>query len=149
MANSEPNKNIIRREAARYKKFIFTYRLYAIFNVLNIAILLYKNNGYLDMTKFYKLYLVMQYLDFYERVKSMVKSKKTTIEYVVGEAGLSLASYNAYRRHENLPRADEALKIAQVLGTTVEYLLTGTVSNTASEKALEEIQVVLNKYYNN
>jgi len=100
------------------------------------------------MTKIYKLYLVMQYIEFYERVKSLVKSKKTTIEYVVGEAGLSLASYNAYRRHENLPRADEALKIAQVLGTTVEYLLTGEISElSASEKTLEDIQVILNGYF--
>jgi len=93
---------------------------------------------YLDM---------MQYLNFYERVKTLVKSKKTTIEYVVGEAGLSLASYNAYRRHENLPRADEALKIAQVLGTTVEYLLIGDVTEqTASEKALGKIQIILDEY---
>lgn len=89
----------------------------------------------------------MQCIDFYERVKSLVKSQKTTIEYVVGEAGLSLASYNGYRRHDNLPRADEALKIAQVLGTTVEYLLTGETSEIAtSNKALEEIQAIINKY---
>jgi hypothetical protein len=53
-----------------------------------------------------------------------------TIETVVGEAGLSLASYNAYRRHENLPRADEALEIAQALGTTVEHLVSGAKPGT-------------------
>jgi len=143
---SEPTP--IRREAARFQKFIFAYRLYAIYNVSHIALLQYEYGFFMKMTKIYQLYLVMQYITFYERVKSLVKSKKTTIEYVVGEAGLSLASYNAYRRHENLPRADEALKIAQVLGTTVEYLLTGEVSEQpASEKALEEIQVILNEYF--
>jgi transcriptional regulator with XRE-family HTH domain len=67
----------------------------------------------------------MGVIDFYERVKKLAKANKMTIETVVGEAGLSLASYNAYRRHENLPRADEALKIAQALGTSVEYLVSG------------------------
>ena len=92
----------------------------------------------------------MNYIDFYVRVKSLVKIKKTTIEYVVGEAGLSLASYNAYRRHENLPRADEALKIAQTLGTTVEYLITGNnPESSEADKKLIEIQNVLNRYWKN
>ena len=90
----------------------------------------------------------MGFIDFYARVKSLVKTNKTTIEYVVGEAGLSLASYNAYRRHENLPRADEALKIAQALGTTVEYLVTGTNTKPSdSDKAIVEIQSILDEYW--
>jgi len=140
--------DIKRREAARIKKVNFDYRLFAIFEIINIAYLQYKHKVYMQMTKIYKLYLVMQYIDFYERVKTLVKSKKTTIEYVVGEAGLSLASYNAYRRHDNLPRADEALKIAQVLNTTVEYLLTGDITEQSpSDKALVEIQAILNEYF--
>jgi len=149
MGNSERSEPTpIRREAARIEKFKFGYRLFAINKMFYVASLQYEYWVFSQMTKLYKLYLVMQYIEFYERVKSLVKSKKTTIEYVVGEAGLSLASYNAYRRHENLPRADEALKIAQVLGTTVEYLLTGNITEQpASEKALEEIQVILNEYF--
>jgi transcriptional regulator with XRE-family HTH domain len=84
----------------------------------------------------------MGFIDFYERVKSLARKNKTTIEYVVGQAGLSLASYNAYRRHENLPRADEAAKIAQALGTTVEYLVSGTEPETSRQyrDALEQIR---------
>jgi len=96
------------------------------------------------------LYFIMSILDFYERVKSLAKTKKTTIEYVVGEAGLSLASYNAYRRHENLPRADEALKIAKTLGTTVEFLITGIIPEPdTSDKVLIEIQTILDLHWNN
>ena len=91
----------------------------------------------------------MDFIDFYARVKSLAKAKKTTIEYVAKQAGLSLASYNAYRRHKNLPRADEALKIAQALGTTVEYLITGNEQeSSASDKTLIEIQARLNKHWN-
>jgi transcriptional regulator with XRE-family HTH domain len=89
----------------------------------------------------------MSYIDFYERVKSLAKSNKVTIEYVVTQAGLSLALYNGYRRHENLPRADEAHKIAQVLGTTVEYLITGNKQNpSTADKAMDEIKLVIDKY---
>lgn len=90
----------------------------------------------------------MNTIDFFERVKTLAKAKKTTIEYVASEAGLTLASYNAYRRHENLPRADEALKIAQTLGTTVEYLVTGIITEQAApNKALSEIQAILDQYW--
>jgi transcriptional regulator with XRE-family HTH domain len=66
-----------------------------------------------------------------------------TIETAVGEAGLSLASYNAYRRHENLPRADEAAKIAAALGTTVEYLVSGKDPDRPdTAKALKHLEAV-------
>jgi transcriptional regulator with XRE-family HTH domain len=89
----------------------------------------------------------MGIIDFYERVKKLAKANKMTIETAVGKAGLSLASYNAYRRHENLPRADEARKIATALGTTVEYLVTGKEPDASRKyrKALEEIRDITNK----
>jgi transcriptional regulator with XRE-family HTH domain len=90
----------------------------------------------------------MDVTGFYERVKKLAKANKMTIETAAGQAGLSLASYNAYRRHENLPRADEAQKIAAALGTTVEYLVTGkdpTRPDTAKAlKHLEAVQDFLN-----
>lgn len=62
---------------------------------------------------------------FFENVKKLCKEKGLTIETVVNKAGLTIDSYNSYKRHENLPRADEATKIANELDTTVEYLVTG------------------------
>jgi len=103
-----------------------------------------KTRFFRKKAKAFRYDLVMDFIGFYDRVKSLAKANKTTIEYVVGEAGLSLASYNAYRRHENLPRADEALKIAKALGTTVEFLVAGTApERSSSDKTLAEIQAVL------
>jgi transcriptional regulator with XRE-family HTH domain len=90
----------------------------------------------------------MGYIDFYERVKKKKKKNKLTIEYVVKQAGLSLASYNAYRRHENLPRADEAQKIAQALSTTVEFLTTGTGPDNSPNNLIRDMQAVIDKYKN-
>ena len=87
------------------------------------------------------------FLDFYERVKRLTKVKKTTLEYVAGEAGLSIASYNSYRRYGNLPRADEAFKIAKTLGTTVEYLITGNNPEpSASGKILLNVHSLISEY---
>ena len=91
----------------------------------------------------------MGYIDFYERVKSLAKINNLTIEYVVTQAGLSLGAYNSYRRRENLPRADEAQKIAQTLGTTVEYLTTGKEpDNSPNSLLLKDMQAVIDQYRN-
>jgi len=90
----------------------------------------------------------MSFIDFYERVKSLAKTKNITIEYIVGQAGLSLASYNAYRRRGNLPRADEALVIAQALGTTVEYLIMGTEPENIKKIILDDFQAVIDRHRN-
>ena len=76
-------------------------------------------------------------MTFFDRVKSLAKSNKTTIESVVNNAGISIDSYNSYRRLNNLPRADEAVLIAQTLHTSVEYLVTGTEKNNAAIELAE------------
>jgi len=91
----------------------------------------------------------MDYIDFYERVKSLAKISNLTIEYVVNQAGLSLGAYNSYRRRENLPRADEAQKIAQVLGTTVEYLTTGKEPANLHVNLIQDMQAVIDQYRQN
>jgi len=90
----------------------------------------------------------MDYIDFYERVKTLSKIGNLTIEYVVKQAGLSLGAYNSYRRRENLPRADEAQKIAQVLGTTVEFLTTGKEPENTSKNLIQDMQAVIDQYRN-
>lgn len=64
-------------------------------------------------------------MDFYERVKGLVREKNTTIRAVTARANLSLNSYDTMKKRGILPRAQEAMIIAKELGTTVEYLLTG------------------------
>lgn len=62
---------------------------------------------------------------FYERVKKLAKQKGVTIERLANSAGISIDSYNSYRIHDNLPRADAALKIAEALGVSLYFLLYG------------------------
>lgn len=87
----------------------------------------------------------MPELDFFERVKILAKQNKTTIESVVNSAGLTINSYNSYKRHGNLPRLDEGVKIARALGVSVEYLVTGEDSDEKS-KILKEMQSVIDRF---
>ena len=65
-------------------------------------------------------------MDFYERVKTLVKDNTdTTLRAFIESLGINYDSYNGQKRYDNLPRADEAVKIAAALHTTVEYLVTG------------------------
>jgi hypothetical protein len=72
-------------------------------------------------------------MDFYDRIKDLVKKSGITIETMLNSVfpgddpeRLSLGSYNTLRKRGNLPRANQAARIAQCLNVSVEYLVFGT-----------------------
>jgi transcriptional regulator with XRE-family HTH domain len=82
----------------------------------------------------------MVYMDFFKRFKGLAKEKNTTIEALVKEIlEKDRAAYYGWRRRKVLPRADEAVKIAKALNTTVEHLVTGekTIIPGLSPESLE------------
>lgn len=65
-------------------------------------------------------------MDFYERVKELVKSStELYLKDFIESLGISYETYLGQKRHDNLPRADDAMKIAAGLHTSVEYLVSG------------------------
>ena len=91
----------------------------------------------------------IQYMDFYTRVKQLVrKSRKLSLQEFIYSVGLNHASYYSLQRDGNLPRADEALAIAQALGTTVEFLLIGAEAENGVETVLDDFQGVINQHRN-
>jgi len=89
------------------------------------------------------------YMDFYMRVKQLVKkTKNRSLQEFIYSVGLNHASYYSLQRDGNLPRADEALAIAQALGTTVEYLLMGAEPENRAKTILDDIQAVINRHRN-
>ena len=86
-------------------------------------------------------------MDFYVRVKQLAKkTKNLTLQEFIYSVGLNHASYYSLQRDGNLPRADEALAIAQALGTTVEYLLLGIESKERAESVLDDIEAIINQH---
>jgi hypothetical protein len=67
-------------------------------------------------------------MDFYKKVKNYVKMSNTTIEdfiSIVFGGHKDRDSFNGWKRRNVLPRADEALKIAKAMSTTIEELIDG------------------------
>ena len=90
----------------------------------------------------------MNELDFYERVKELVKQKNITVRNLIENCGMNYDSYNSCKRYNNLPRADEAVKIAQALNVSVEFLVTGIEPESKADikTLISEINKVIEKY---
>jgi transcriptional regulator with XRE-family HTH domain len=83
-------------------------------------------------------------VDFYDRIKQLAKETKgLTVQEFVLSLGLNHDSYYSLKRAGNLPRADEALKIAQALNTSVEYLVTGTEPENSKTAILDDLQAFI------
>lgn len=88
----------------------------------------------------------IQYMDFYLRVKQLAKKKKLSLQELIISIGLNHDSYYSLQKAGNLPRADEALTIAQALNTTVEYLLMGTELKDHEDIILDDMQKVIDQH---
>lgn len=75
----------------------------------------------------------IDFLVFFETVKELAKKKNMTIEMMIqsieGLSFNSINTYNSMRKAQNLPRADDVLRIAKFFGVSVEYLVTGCQSD--------------------
>lgn len=88
-------------------------------------------------------------MDFYERVKNLVKDNtELTLRAFIESLGINYDSYNGQKRYNNLPRADEAVKIAEALNTSVEFLVSGNTptfpKDELKEKAAALAQEIIN-----
>jgi len=87
-------------------------------------------------------------MGFHDNVKNLVKQKTSlTLEAFIQSLGLNYGTYHTQRKAGNLPRADEALAIAQALGVTVEGLVSGENPDSSSSylDALKSIRDIANK----
>jgi len=82
---------------------------------------------------------------FWENVKKEIKLQNTTHEWVAQKAGISFNTFQGWISKAIYPRVNEAVRIAAVLDTSVEYLLRGTVKNNT--KAIEIIYRQLPQIY--
>ena len=91
----------------------------------------------------------IKHMDFYVRVKHLAKkTKNLSLQEFIFSVGLNHASYYSLQRAGNLPRADEALIIAQSLGTTIEFLLMGTEPEESAKTILDDMQAVIEQHRN-
>jgi transcriptional regulator with XRE-family HTH domain len=66
-------------------------------------------------------------MDFWDRIQDEIDREKTTYAYIAKQIGKTESTVSGWHRGEKkiIPPANLAVKIAQILDTTVEYLVTG------------------------
>ena len=84
-------------------------------------------------------------MDFYERVKELAKKNNFSLIPLLDSLNINYETYKSAKRFNNLPRADEAIRIAKALNTSVEYLVTGEQSDQAA-KELAELKANILKF---
>jgi len=85
-------------------------------------------------------------MDFFARVKHLVKESNLSLQEFLFSVGIKQSSYYSLQQAGNLPRADEALAIAQALGVTVEYLVSGKEPENSKKEVLDDLQAVINRH---
>jgi len=84
---------------------------------------------------------------FWKRVNGMIKAKATKQEAVAAECGISYQTFRGWVSRKTFPGADDAFRIAQALGTTVEYLVSGKrPEEFTAEEAWNQIRTIVKKY---
>jgi len=87
-------------------------------------------------------------MDFYSRIKQLAKRNKySSLQEFIISVGLNQDSYYTLKKSGNLPRADEAIRIAQALKTSVEFLVLGSnPPSLSADETLDEIEFLIEKF---
>ncbi len=88
---------------------------------------------------------------FKENLKSELDYKNVKVKELAAETGISRRTIDQYLASAaKMPSAENAVKIAQVLGVSVEYLVNGTENTKSpSQKETEQNQIRLYRKYHN
>jgi hypothetical protein len=80
---------------------------------------------------------------FWKIVKKEVDRQNTSFEWLYRKTGIPKGTFSSWKNRNVVPRADAAYRIADVLGVSVEYLLSGRDAGRVSNPQLEDIVEVL------
>jgi transcriptional regulator with XRE-family HTH domain len=65
-------------------------------------------------------------MDFWTRLKTEIKAKNTTQEWIAGKIGVPFGTFRKWMTRKTYPNIKEGIEIAKLLETSAEYLVTGT-----------------------
>ena len=86
-------------------------------------------------------------MEFWRKVKELIKSQKLTQEKICKTCDISLATFVSWIHNERLPDLISAIKIAESLNTSVEYLVSGKTpkqpKDLSKEQAIELAQKII------
>ena len=80
---------------------------------------------------------------FWKRVKFLLKEKGTTQVMAAKICGRSLNTFRGWMSKDIIPPLDNAFELAQYLGVSLEYLITGRETDRAAQ--IETVRHLLEK----
>lgn len=87
-------------------------------------------------------------MNFVERIDEKLKEKNIKRVGMCEDVGIDTSIMTAWKKRGTIPAADICLKIAEYLGTSVEYLVTGKEKDSGSVALTAEEENVLNIWEN-
>ena len=89
-------------------------------------------------------------MNFWERVDDLLDRNDINKKTLAYEAGFDASNITKGIKNNNVPSVETAVKIAKVLGVSVEYLVNGTeTTKSPSQKEIEQNQLRLYRKYHN
>jgi len=84
---------------------------------------------------------------FKDNLKSELAYQDMLVKELAGKTGISRHTLDNYLNvREHMPTADAAVKIAQALGVTVEYLVTGEEARAEKPALIPEIRALVQNF---
>jgi len=68
------------------------------------------------------------------RLKSEIKAKNTTQEWIAGRIGVPFGTFRKWMTRKTYPSIKEGIEIAKLLGTSAEYLVMGSGTEGLTEQ---------------
>lgn len=69
--------------------------------------------------------MIISAFDFWKRIDAYMIDNKITLRELAAKTGISYSTINSQRTRQNLPKVDQLVTMAQALGLSLEYMLTG------------------------
>ena len=87
-------------------------------------------------------------MEFWQRVKELLKSQKLTQDKLCKSCDISLATFVSWIHNERLPDLTSAVKIAEALNTSVEFLVSGNPPTFPKDESKEKAAALAQKIIN-
>jgi transcriptional regulator with XRE-family HTH domain len=73
-------------------------------------------------------------MDFWTRLKKLIKEKNTTQEWIAGKIGVPFGTFRKWLTRKTYPDVKEGVEIAELLDTSAEYLVSGSGPEILSDE---------------
>jgi len=86
-------------------------------------------------------------MDFWIRLKTEIKARNTTQEWIAGQIGVPFGTFRKWMTRKTYPNIKEGLEIAELLGVSAEYLVTGIETESRGQDNLDNSERKLIRAY--